>query len=96
VPRFTVRVELHDAQSGDYDLLHEEMEKFHFSRTIEGKDGKIYQLPTAEYNIISSKTADTIRSNADQATKNIGKSSSILVTPSYGRYWINLPEVKNN
>ncbi|GBR35570.1 type V toxin-antitoxin system endoribonuclease antitoxin GhoS [Gluconobacter kondonii] len=92
MPRFTVRVELHNAQPQDYELLHEEMLKFHFKRTIEGTDGTIYKLPTAEYNIISADTGEEVRSNAFQATKNIGKYASVLVTKSDGIFWINLDE----
>jgi len=92
MPKFTVRVELHNAEPQDYELLHQEMFKFHFKRTIEGTNGKIYKLPTAEYNIINADTGENIRSNALQAAKNIGKDASILVTPSDGRYWTNLEE----
>ncbi|WP_197458725.1 type V toxin-antitoxin system endoribonuclease antitoxin GhoS [Gluconobacter japonicus] len=90
---FTVRFELHNAQSEDYDRLHEEMEKFHFKKTIKSNNGKIYELPTAEYNIIIDEKPEKILDNAYQAAINTGKSASVLVTPSAGRYWINLPEV---
>lgn len=47
---FTVRVELHNATEGDYEELHAAMENEGFIRPIQGSDGKVYRLPTAEYN----------------------------------------------
>ena len=47
--QFTVRVELHEADWDDYDVLHAEMRKEGFSTTITGSDGKTFELPTAEY-----------------------------------------------
>lgn len=46
--KFTVRVELHDANSEDYDNLHKKMEAKGYSREI-SSNGKTYQLPSAEY-----------------------------------------------
>ena len=54
VARYTVRVELHKANSDDYDNLHGFMEQEDFIRYIvNGNDGLKYRLPTAEYNISS-------------------------------------------
>jgi len=48
--RSTVRVELHNHQSGGYDVLHAEMEARGFERMIAGDDGRAFHLPTAECN----------------------------------------------
>lgn len=48
--KFIVRVELHNAVgSGPYNILHAEMEKLGFIRTITATDGTGYDLPTAMY-----------------------------------------------
>jgi len=45
---FLVRVVLHEGEDL-YETLHEEMAFQKFQRTINGKDGKTYELPHAEY-----------------------------------------------
>ncbi len=42
---FTVRIELHDAQWGDYEALHGAMERQGFSRQITSDDGGCYHMP---------------------------------------------------
>ena len=92
MPRFTTRVELHDAQSEDYDLLHAYMEIQSFSRTITGSDGTEYQMPPAEYNLIGDHTIEEVRVKAQWAANLTGKTHEILVTEGT-RCWIGLKEV---
>ncbi|EOY4338587.1 hypothetical protein ACP5YT_000187 [Cronobacter malonaticus] len=56
--RYTVRVELHDADGSDYDDLHDEMAKRGFSKTII-VDGVECDLPTAEYSLLEEGTTST-------------------------------------
>ena len=65
--RFTVRVELHEANEEDYERLHVEMENRGLGRTIRGGDGRDFQLPPAEYNDISNRTPETVRADARAA-----------------------------
>lgn len=52
--QYTVRVELHRADSDDYESLHEYMGDEGFRRYITNSNDCVkYQLPTAEYNITS-------------------------------------------
>lgn len=93
---FTTRVELHAAKTAeDYELLHKEMEKVGFTRTIKSDDQKTYYLPMAEYNFIGTATTDNVFDLASKAAKNTGKKYSILVTKSAGRKWLNLEQVKD-
>ena len=46
---YFARVELHAADSDDYDVLHESMQNRGFGRTIKGNDSVTYQLPTGTY-----------------------------------------------
>lgn len=89
--RYTVRVELHRADSDDYDLLHEFTEAEGFLRYIVDSDDVKHQLPTAEYNISSSGGKDAVLRRAKQAASQSCKQYMVLVTESNGRTWWNLP-----
>ena len=84
--RFTTRVELHHTLSGEYQILHEEMELRGFIRTI--IIGKVkYHLPHAEYNYEKKKeiTTTKVRSIAieacREAVKRIYKKKGKSVSP---------------
>jgi len=87
---FTVRVELHGADSKDYDKLHEEMAKDKFFRIVLSTDGLFYDLPTAEYNYISTDLIDSVLVLARISAGRVGKPYSILVTKADERVWHNL------
>jgi hypothetical protein len=107
MPRFTVRVELHDET--DYQLLHEKMREQGFSQTIiDTTTGITYHLPTAEYNYITSrmKTKYDIMALVKRAAREmfaekwprwtqrkIDQQYEVLVTPTSDRLWYNLPRV---
>lgn len=97
MPNFTTRVELHKASTEkDYELLHSEMAKEGFSRTIKLSDETtVYHLPTAEYNIGGeSLTPEQVLDKAKRAATKTGKTFMVLVTKADGRrYWYNLPIV---
>jgi hypothetical protein len=89
--RCTVRVELHIANSDDYDLLHEFMGEEGCSRYITNSDdGVKYQMPTAEYNISGDRDPSAVLKKAKQAASRTAKKYMVLVTESDGRTWYNL------
>jgi hypothetical protein len=92
--QFTTRVELHDADSSDYEELHEEMEKRGFTRTVTSSDGITYQLPTAEYNYEGSAERSDVLRKAKAAAGAVKESYEVVVTESNGRKWFGLPQVK--
>lgn len=95
--KFTTRVELHKANSEDYDTLHTEMMKEGFSTTIQFEnDDNIYQLPTAEYNRAGENlTSQNVLDSAKRAAAKTNKTFSVLVTKADGpRYIHNLEIVK--
>ncbi len=63
---FFVRVELHGATGGDYELLHQRMIAAGFFRAITASDGRTLRLPTAEYHVIlpDTTTAENVRAIA--------------------------------
>ena len=91
---FTIRVELHNSvDKKDYDLLHSEMEKAGYLRTI-SYFGKKYQLPSAEY------IADGKMISAQDALKEIcqiadktARKYSVLITSAGDRIVHNLHPV---
>lgn len=91
--QFTVRVELHKLQPGDYDVLHAEMSAQGFERTINGEKGT-YHLPTAEYNHEGSEDdPQVILERAKAAATRVGRPFEILVTQAQRRVWLNLERV---
>lgn len=90
---FTTRVELHEARSDDYEVLHDEMRKREFSRVIVDTNGVTYHLPLAEYTISGSMTRADVLSRAKAAAVATGRRAAILVTESLGRRWDGLQKV---
>lgn len=60
MPRFHVRVVLHNAQAEHYEKLHETMAEQGFSITITSSDGIEYHLPDAEYRIEATLTLEQV------------------------------------
>lgn len=87
---FTVRVELHNANANDYDVLHAAMEQAGFSRLIAADSGKIYQMPWAEYNGSGDLTSSQVRDIARTAANTTGRSNAVLATQSTSRAWVGL------
>lgn len=81
--KFTVRVELHDEESGDYPKLHMQMEKRGFERTLK-VDGTLYQLPDASYVYKGEETKEQVYDKARAASDSIGREAGIVVTKSDG------------
>lgn len=106
--RFTVRVQLHTKEGKQYELdsdtykvLHAAMEDLGFTKTIQSTTEKTHDLPSAEYNYISSDDSITkhdILGAAKKAGKATGQNFSILVNPiaDVGRCWYNLDETEES
>ncbi len=94
--KFTVRVELHNADESDYEPLHEAMQDKGFSRTIKNGDGIEYHLPTAEYNFSGSGTTQQVLNAAKEAAQTTDYDFEILVTESTSRRWYQLEPVHQN
>ncbi len=95
--KFITRVELHKADSDDYETLHEEMQNEGFTRTIQDGSSKIwYHLPDAVYRYDNSLIDDTntVLQKAIRAANKTNKENSVLVTKSDGSEWYNLEKVK--
>ena len=87
MPHYTTRVELHDADEEDYQTLHEGMEELGFTRTIKGRDGITYQLPSAEYNFEGEIEIETVLDKAKYAAESTTREYEILVSEAPKRKW---------
>jgi hypothetical protein len=92
--QFTIRIELHQAQWSDYEHLHAALEQRGFSRQIISDEGKLYNLPWAEYNGSGNFTSTQIRDIARDAANSTGKSNAVLVSEAPTRAWVGLEEVR--
>lgn len=88
--KFTVRIELHDAQWSDYETLHAAMQPQGFSRLITSDEGRTYHLPWAEYDASGNATSAQVLAIAENAASTTGKRHSILVTEVRSRAWSGL------
>ncbi len=88
--RFTVRVELHNAESENYTLLYEHMVMQGFSDIITTDKGTKFEMPPGEYNFVGNLTKEQILAKAEFAAGETECEYSILVTQSGGRTWANL------
>jgi len=88
---FTVRVELHQANYDDYEILHAAMEQKGFSRKITADNGQTYRMPWAEYNGSGNLTSAQVRDIAREAANTTGKANAVFVTEAQTRAWIGLP-----
>jgi hypothetical protein len=96
MPRYTVRVELHevnfvDPSGDDYESLHTAMQRNRFFRVIKNSKGNWYHMPSAEYTKeTSEESVANIASSAHKIAKAIWEKASVLATKSNGRQWIDL------
>jgi len=91
--KFMVRVELHAADEGDYETLHEAMEAEGFVRQIRSGDGVLYHLPTAEYYREGNLSKQDVLDEAKSGVAKTKKKAAILVTEALGFRWSGLREV---
>jgi len=81
---FTVRIELHKVQPGEdsYNILHNAIHEEGFTNTIRADSGKLFELPSAEYNYESASTNDDIY----EGTKSMRENWKILLDFNFRNY----------
>jgi hypothetical protein len=92
--RFTIRVELHNADEEDYETLHAAMEQEGFSRFITSDDGITYLLPTAEYDRDTTLNREQVIESAKRAARSTGRNFEVIVTEAIARIWHGLPRAR--
>ena len=90
MPRFTVRVELHGADTwAHYEKLYESMAHQGFTDTLVTEQGRV-KMPPAEYNYEGTATRAEVLAKAQVAAGRVVTSYAVLVTESAGRTWSGL------
>ncbi|HEU4411434.1 MAG TPA: hypothetical protein VFS43_39650 [Polyangiaceae bacterium] len=84
---FTIRVELHDATRGDYDVLYRHLAEYNITNTIVSPAGVRHKLPMAEYNYEGAATPRQVLEAIKFCAAKTTKSYSILVTEASNRAW---------
>jgi hypothetical protein len=90
--KFTVRIELHNAEMSDYTKLYATLEHEGFSDIISSNTAK-YKMPDGEYNIQGTYSVADILAKAKKAIASTTVKGSILVTKVEKRTWDNLKEI---
>jgi hypothetical protein len=88
---FITRVELYGKASWEhYEKLHAEMERLGFTRTINGADGTVYDLPSAMYYRKANATKSTVLNDARAAANSIWTDNGVIVSETTGNIWMGL------
>ncbi|WP_282295743.1 hypothetical protein [Stenotrophomonas sp. PS02289] len=88
--KYVTRVVLKRADGDDYERLHDLMDTQGFGRTVTSTDGKVRQLPDAEYYFSGSVTIDQLLERVKVAARGTGLEYAILVTEATALKWVNL------
>ncbi|WP_294263597.1 hypothetical protein [uncultured Chryseobacterium sp.] len=99
--RFITRIELHKADSDDYEILHQAMEREDFNKTIKSDDNTEYHLPDGEYFYNKAipfnpdkKDYEIVLEKAKMAASKTKKSFSIITSRTDALKWHNLKKVE--
>lgn len=88
MPSFLTRIELHAASPQDYAKLHEHMARLGFLTTINGQDGQVYTMPTAEYSSHHDLTAEQVRDLARSAAYSTSRSFWVITVEYTSAAWL--------
>ena len=85
---YTVRVELHVANQGNYLKLHAAMARAGYLNTVTADNGVVFRLPTAEYNLEQSPlTATQVMQQVIAIADSVKLGAWVLVTEAVRRAW---------
>ena len=90
MPRYTIRIELLDAQSKQYDALYEHLNAVSITDRLTDADGNDYLMPPGEYNYEGLDPLKTVLSTVRSAASKVAKNYRVLITEAAGRTWFNL------
>jgi len=92
---YSIRIQLHGADSGDYFNLYQALEKSGFKDHAPG-GGKELALPTGVYIFVGDQTGAQVRDLALRAATAAGHKPKILVTESKGIWAYGLDDYKTD
>ncbi|HGJ5882367.1 hypothetical protein [Arsenophonus sp.] len=85
--KYMVRVELHDADSKQYEILHERMESLGFYRTLMSDNNRLLKLPDATYQGDTSITAKDICNQVNRIAHPLSYGSPSIIVCSMVDDW---------
>lgn len=87
MPKYIIRIELHDAEEGDYQMLNFGMEVQGFSLSVTSSSGRVYFLPTGEYFREDDSTMDAVYDAAKKAALVAAKDYSLVIAETLEWKW---------
>ncbi|HYR58336.1 MAG TPA: hypothetical protein VEO95_06900 [Chthoniobacteraceae bacterium] len=91
--KFITRIELHDADEGDYDTLNFGMEVEGFSLAITSSNSNTYYLPRGEFYREDNSTLEQVLQAAKSAAAKTNKEFAVIVSEMAGCTWRGLRRV---
>lgn len=99
--KFITRIELHEADSSDYDTLHEEMKNEGFDKTIKNYKNIKFHLLDSEYYYVGHVEIEkdeydyeAVLKKAVRAASKTNKSFRAITSRTDASKWYNLEQVK--
>ena len=87
---FTIRIELHNANSTHYADLARKLAGVNITDVVRGDDGVNYKMPPGEYNYEPSADINNVRQTCAGIAASVVPSYAVYVTQGEVRAWIGL------
>jgi len=87
MPRYTIRIELHDATWDHYIEMYKHLAAQGITDIITSDDGARYKMPPAEYNYDGLANRNQVLEMSKASAAKVVRSYAVLVTESAGRVW---------
>lgn len=84
---FIVRIEMQDATWDDYEALHAAMADHGFLKFIQSDDGRVFNLPDAEYHGTTSASCERLRDFIQIVANGVKPGAMVLVTEAGDIAW---------
>lgn len=95
MPKYTIRIELHDGTPDDYVDLYEDLAAKGITDIITTGEGVEYKLPPAEYSFIGDATQSEVLEMARSSASKVVRSCAVLVTTASNRTWHGLKKARS-
>ncbi|MDB5201779.1 MAG: hypothetical protein JWQ27_1188 [Ferruginibacter sp.] len=85
--KYTIRIELREAEPNDYTLLEAGMLTEGFRSTIGSTDGGIFKLPFGTYNMETPAGIDEVYKLAEKVANSTEKGNWVIISEAINRRW---------
>ena len=87
VAGYLIRIEMPGATYADYERLHAEMAAMGLLKLVVADDGRVFHLPTAEYQGVSRLGVIGLRDAVQYVANTVRAGSQVLVTEAPSMAW---------